>query len=62
MNRIQECPVCGCTTIGEGVLSGYASMMPAHRIFSTGSKGIADVCTRCGHILSMRVANPSKFK
>ncbi|NLZ34756.1 hypothetical protein N3C_2943 [Clostridium sp. N3C] len=62
MNKVNECPMCGCTEIGEGVLSGYANMKPAHKVLTTGSKIIADVCTRCGYILSMRVAEPSKFK
>ncbi|NLM35046.1 MAG: transcription initiation factor TFIIIB [Clostridiales bacterium] len=62
MNKIYECPICGCTEIDEGVLSGYANMKPAYKIFSIGSKVIANVCTRCGFILSMRVAEPSKFK
>ncbi|EPS48608.1 hypothetical protein CFSAN002369_15865 [Clostridium botulinum CFSAN002369] len=26
------------------------------------SKVIADICTKCGYILAMRVKNPEKFK
>jgi hypothetical protein len=36
--------------------------VPLKGIFKTGSEVIADICTECGHILSMRVKNPEKFK
>lgn len=57
----KECPICGCTEIGEGILSGYATMRPANKYLSFGSNVLADVCTKCGHILSFRVADPEKF-
>ncbi|MCB2309144.1 hypothetical protein LGL08_10440 [Clostridium estertheticum] len=31
-------------------------------VFNTGSATIADICTACGHILSMKVEKPEKFK
>jgi hypothetical protein len=37
-------------------------MFPLKGIFKTGSEVIADICTKCGYILSMRVKNPEKFK
>lgn len=56
------CPKCSSTSIGKGKLSGYASMAPLGKLFSLGSAIIADICTNCGHILSMKVSNPEKFK
>lgn len=31
-------------------------------VFNTGSATIVDICTACGHILSMRVGKPETFK
>ena len=60
-----ECPICGCKEIGKGRLS--ASMEPANKpnyktFFTGGSTIEADICTKCGHILSLRVTKPEKFK
>lgn len=57
-----KCPVCGSTAIGKGKLSGYASMQPADKFFSMGSEIIAEICTECGHVISLKVQNPEKFK
>ncbi|MTI49317.1 transcription initiation factor TFIIIB [Sporosalibacterium faouarense] len=62
MERNKECPECGCKEISKGKLSGYASMMPAYKTLSMGSAIIADICTNCGHILSMKVTRPEKFR
>ncbi|MCQ4935184.1 MULTISPECIES: transcription initiation factor TFIIIB [Anaerotignum] len=62
MKNNKECPICGCNEIGEGLFSGYATMKPTNKFFALGSNVIADVCTKCGHILSFRVAEPEKFK
>ncbi|EPY2272945.1 transcription initiation factor TFIIIB [Clostridium sporogenes] len=61
MKNNQKCPICGCEDIGKGKQRGYGSMVPiGGSIF--GSEIIADICTKCGHILAMRVENPEKFK
>ncbi|WP_231634316.1 hypothetical protein [Salinicoccus sp. YB14-2] len=58
----KECPECGSRDIEQGKLSGYAAMRPKHRALSFGSAIIADVCTDCGEILSMKVEKPEQFK
>lgn len=62
MDENVKCPVCGSTEIGKGKLCGYASMQPVDKFFSMGSEIIAEICTECGHILSLKVQNPEKFK
>jgi len=59
---LKQCPICGSTEIKQGKQVAHARMMPMDKIFATGSDVIADICTDCGHILSMRVAKPEKFK
>jgi len=61
MNNNRECPFCGCKEIGKGKQDYQGSMMPIGSIW-TGSAIIADICTECGYILSMRVEKPGKFK
>ena len=61
MEKVQMCPICGCKEIGKGMQSYQGSMMPIGSIW-TGSAVIADICTECGYILSMRVEKPEKFK
>jgi len=61
MENNQECPICGCKEIGEGKQSAQGSMVPIGNIW-TNSAIISDICTECGHILSMRVEKPGKFK
>jgi len=55
------CPKCNSTQLGEGILSGYAALMPKGKIFTTGSTILATVCTKCGHIIEMKVKDPEKF-
>ncbi|MBU3157717.1 transcription initiation factor TFIIIB (plasmid) [Clostridium estertheticum] len=63
MESNRKCLICGCEEIGKGRLTGYAVMVPIKgNVFNTGSETIADICTACGHILSMRVEKPEKFK
>lgn len=62
MEKNKECPMCGSKEIGQGELSGYAAMQPTKGFFTNGSEIIADICTNCGYILSMRVKHPQKFK
>ena len=62
MTNNKECPVCGSKEIGKGKQSWQGKMFPIDDIFSSGSEIIAEICTECGHILSMSVAKPEKFK
>lgn len=57
-----ECLNCGSTEFGEGVLTGYANLMPKGKIMSNGSKIIVKLCTHCGEVSSMKVEKPEKFK
>ena len=61
MENNQECPICGCKEIGEGKQRGQGSMYPIRNMW-TPYAIISDICTECGHILSMRVEEPGKFK
>lgn len=61
MNKV-KCPECGSSEIEKGKLSGYAAMRPEHKLMSFGSAVIADVCTDCGEIISMKVEKPEQFK
>jgi predicted nucleic acid-binding Zn-ribbon protein len=62
MESNKGCPICGCKQIGKGKQYAQAKMFPIHKSFSMGSEIIAEICTECGHILSMRVKSPEKFK
>ena len=62
MESNKVCSICGCKEIGEGKLSGHANMRSTDKVFSIGSEIIAYICTKCGHILSMRVTHPEKFR
>lgn len=62
MNEVDKCPKCGSTELGKGKFSGYAVLTPLHKLFSMGSDVIADVCTECGYVISLKVKNPEKFK
>lgn len=62
MSDLKECPICGSRDIGKGTIGARARMMPENKILTMGSEISAEICTNCGHILSMRVVNPEKFK
>ncbi|MGH4052523.1 MAG: transcription initiation factor TFIIIB [Clostridium sp.] len=62
MENNNGCPICGCKEIGKGKQSAQGKMFPIDKIFSSGSQIVADICTKCGYILSTRVTNPEKFK
>lgn len=63
MEKNRKCPVCGCSEIGQGILTGYASKAPVKGgLFQSGSAISAEICTSCGNILSMRVEKPEQFK
>ncbi|APH15354.1 hypothetical protein NPD5_1129 [Clostridium sporogenes] len=62
MEDNKKCPTCGCEDIGEGEQRGYGAMWPIGGSLFSSSEVIADICTECGYILSMRVKNPEKFK
>lgn len=58
----EKCPHCGSEELGRGLITGYAKMVPGRRLLSSGSDVLADLCTECGMILRLRVAQPKKFK
>jgi len=62
MENLKECPVCGSKEIRQGRLSDYAKIYPPSSFLKGGSNIIAIICSDCGHILSMNVAKPQKFK
>ncbi|EMU52610.1 hypothetical protein CBDKU1_34520 [Clostridium butyricum DKU-01] len=37
-------------------------MIPVNKIFTAGSNVLADICTSCGNILSLKVEEPGRFK
>jgi len=55
------CPKCNSTELGEGILRGYAAMMPIGRLSWMGSPILATICTHCGHINDMKVKDPEIF-
>ncbi|MGL4911882.1 MAG: hypothetical protein ACRC3Y_05545 [Romboutsia sp.] len=59
--NIMKCTLCGCEEIGEGNLEGFKGLVPQHGL-PISIPIVADVCTNCGNILSMRVTKPEKFK
>jgi len=61
MNKTDKCPQCGCSEIGKGKMSGYASLTPQGKVFAS-SAIVAEVCTDCGLILLLRVEKPHIFK
>lgn len=65
MENLKECPVCGSQEIRQGQ-SGEGGLYPMKsillNILKGGSNVIATICSDCGHILSMKVENPEKFK
>lgn len=58
-----ECPKCGSREIGQGKQIAGGKMFPIEGVGSSfGSNIIANICTKCGYILEMRVEKPEKFK
>lgn len=63
MRENNVCPKCGCREIGQGMQMGHGKMFPIDRLFmSLGSNVIADICTKCGYIIEMKVEKPHKFR
>ncbi|MFT5871749.1 MAG: hypothetical protein ACI8WT_000669 [Clostridium sp.] len=58
METTKKCPICGCSDIREGKLSGYVTMRRTDKFYYDGSGIVSDICTKCGHILSSKVTNP----
>lgn len=56
--RIEKCPDCGSRRLGQGSFSGYANLMAGG---FRSSKVTATVCSNCGLIVELRVAQPEKF-
>ncbi|MDM5155563.1 hypothetical protein QUF88_17720 [Bacillus sp. DX1.1] len=61
---IEVCSNCGSKEIGQGSLDAQACLRPSNtgKHFGQFSRVIADVCTECGTILSMKVKYPEYFK
>lgn len=56
------CPECGSKEIKQGKQTSYARMYPIDMlILRNGSEIIADICSNCGYIISMRVKDPEKI-
>lgn len=64
MEQERKCPECGCTEFAQGTFGVDSKLLPLDIIFKPGkgSEVIAEICIKCGHILSMRVLKPEKFK
>ena len=62
MRREKKCPECDGTDFAKGRLSGYANLMPVGKVLSMGSAIIAEICTACGTIVSLKAEKPDKFK
>jgi len=48
--KSKKCPICGCKEIREGKVSGYI----INNFSLSGSIIIAEICTKCGQILSLK--------
>lgn len=64
MENKKTCTECGCIEIAYGIFAADCKLIPVNIIFKPGrgSEVIAEVCTKCGNILNMRVAKPEKLK
>jgi predicted nucleic-acid-binding Zn-ribbon protein len=62
MSDKKECPICDCNEIGQGKHMAQGNLFPLHKVFTSGSEVITEICTNCGHILSMRAVTPHIFK
>lgn len=62
MEKFNECPMCGSKEIVVGKFDKHTTMRPINKFFTMGSLMEATICTNCGHILSMKVIEPQKFK
>jgi len=54
MKSNKKCPICGCKNIREGKVSGYTNMIPITNFSISESVIIAEICIRCGQILSLK--------
>jgi len=64
MEKEKKCPECGCVEIEQATFGVDSKLYPINIIFKPGkgSEVIAEVCTKCGHILNTRVTKPEKFR
>ncbi|NMM64185.1 transcription initiation factor TFIIIB [Clostridium sp. P21] len=64
MDEERKCPECGGTEFAQGTFGAEPKLLPINIIFKPGkgSEVFAEICTKCGHILNMRVSKPEKFK
>ncbi|GEQ23149.1 hypothetical protein CBU02nite_36550 [Clostridium butyricum] len=62
MSEKNLCPAYGSSEIGKGKQIAHGRMIPVNKIFTAGSNVLADICTSCGNILSLKVEEPERFK
>ncbi|MBI6874521.1 transcription initiation factor TFIIIB [Clostridium aciditolerans] len=64
MEQEKKCPECSCTEFAQGTFGADSKLFPINIIFKPGkgSEVLAEICTKCGYILNMRVSKPEKFK
>lgn len=67
MDIVKKCPLCGSNDVKQGmhILQGMMFRLDANvnkKLINQGSNIIADICTSCGSILSMKVEKPEIFK
>ncbi|GAB6486138.1 TPA: hypothetical protein QCV71_005942 [Bacillus cereus] len=62
MNK--KCPNCGFREIRQDLLDVQEclKLISMNNLFNQFSSVIADVCTECGNILSMKAEHPDYFK
>lgn len=61
--KIEECPLCGCMEIGEGMQTAQGKVYPVDNFpMSFGSDIVHYICTDCGYIIASRVKKPEKFR
>ncbi|KGM99658.1 hypothetical protein IRP63_02615 [Clostridium botulinum] len=60
----KQCPKCNCKEIKQGVFEPNAKLIAMGSILTMGNTTdvIAEVCPKCGHILELKVGNPTIFK
>ncbi len=62
--KVERCPECGSRNLGRGLLTGYATMSVCNEKGRAGLRSSpvqAVVCSDCGLVLELRVAQPYKF-
>ncbi|HDR7738254.1 hypothetical protein JDS91_30865 [Bacillus cereus] len=62
MNK--KCPNCGSREIEEDLLNAQEclKLISTNNLFNQFSRVVADICTECGNILSIKVEHPEYFR